>query len=110
MDYRDRTMLHGNAETLVLAILVDRPCHGYEIRKELATRSNEHFHFAFGRLYPLLRTMEHRDLITTTLAKSPLGRECRQHAITIKGRAELRVRKEKWHQFAVAMNRVLSRS
>ena len=109
MDYLDRTMLHGNAETLTLAILSDRPCHGYEIRKELATRSNEQFQFAFGRLYPLLRTLERRRLVTARWTKSRLSRECKEYALTAKGAAAYRLRKEKWHQFSTAMDRVLSR-
>jgi len=32
-------MLHGNAETLGLALLAEKPQHGYQLHKELATRS-----------------------------------------------------------------------
>ena len=110
MDYLDRTMLHGNAETLVLAILADRDCHGYELRKELAARSNEYFQFAFGRLYPLLQSLERRGLVTMRRTKSRLNRECREYALTGKGANALRDRKRKWQQFAAAMNQVLSRT
>jgi PadR family transcriptional regulator PadR len=103
-------MLHGNAETLVLAILADRDCHGYEIRKELATRSSERFQFAFGRLYPLLRSLERRGLVTARRTKSRLGRECREYALTAKGAVALRTRKTKWRQFAAAMDQILSGS
>ena len=110
MDYLDRTMLHGNAETLVLAVLADRPCHGYEIRKELATRSNEHFQFAFGRLYPLLQSLERRRLVTTRQTKSALHRDCKQYALTAAGANALRTRKTRWRQFVAAMDQVLART
>jgi PadR family transcriptional regulator PadR len=110
MDYLDRTMFHGNAETLVLAILADRDCHGYELRKELVARSNAYFQFAFGRLYPLLQSLERRGLVTMRRTKSRLNRECREYALTAKGAAALRDRKRKWQQFAAAMNQVLSRT
>jgi DNA-binding PadR family transcriptional regulator len=103
-------MFHGNAETLVLAILADRHCHGYELRKELAARSNEHFQFAFGRLYPLLQSLEHRGLVRMRETKSRLNRDCREYALTGKGAAALRDRKRKWRQFSAAMNRVLARA
>jgi len=109
MKYLDRAMLHGNAETLVLAILADRAVHGYELRKELATRSNEQFQFAFGRLYPLLRILARRGLVTVRETKSRLNRDCREYALTAKGATALRVRKQKWQQFSIAMNRVLAR-
>ncbi len=105
MGMLERTMLHGNAETLVLALLAWQPQHGYQIRKELAARSQHYFQFAFGRLYPLLAAMEQRGLVTSRLEKS--GRARRNFTITGKGLAELRLRKQKWHQFSAAMDRIL---
>ena len=110
MKYLDRAMLHGNAETLVLAILADRAGHGYELRKELATRSNEYFQFAFGRLYPLLRSLERRQLVTACWTKGERNRDQRKYTVTAKGRAQLVQRKFKWQQFSAAMNQILSRT
>ncbi len=107
MGMLERTMLHGNAETLVLALLARQPQHGYQIRKELATRSQHYFQVAFGRLYPLLAAMEQRGLVTSRLLKAGKSRERRNYTITAKGLAELRVRKQKWRQFSEAMDRVL---
>jgi len=100
-------MLHGNAETLVLALLAEKPQHGYQLRKELATRSHHYFQFAFGRLYPLLRAMEQRRLVTSRLVKAGKSRERRDFTITTKGLSELRLRKQKWQQFSAVMNRVI---
>ena len=41
-------MLHGNTETLVLALLAEEEQYGYQMRKELASRSHHYFQFAFG--------------------------------------------------------------
>ena len=108
MKYLDREMLHGNAETLVLALIAKDGGYGYQIRKDLATHSRHCFQFSFGRLYPLLRSMEHRRLVTARWAKAGKVRERKQYTITAQGRAELRERKRRWEQFSAAMNRVLS--
>jgi len=108
MKYLDREMLHGNAETLVLALIAKGEGYGYQIRKDLAARSHHCFQFSFGRLYPLLRSMEHRRLVTARWVKAGKVRERKQYTITTKGRAELRERKRRWEQFSAAMNRVLS--
>jgi len=108
MKYVDREMLHGNTETLVLAVLADGKSHGYQVRKELAQRSRHHFQFAFGRLYPLLRSMGRRDLVRSNWVKSGKLRKRNEYTITAKGVAALRERKRKWQQFSTAMNRVLS--
>jgi DNA-binding PadR family transcriptional regulator len=106
----DRELLHGNAETLVLALLAEGESHGYQIRKELALRSHHHFQFAFGSLYPLLRGLEDRRLVKARWIKAGRVRERRQYQITTLRRRELRERKRKWRQFAEAMELVLSSS
>jgi DNA-binding PadR family transcriptional regulator len=109
MGMLERKMLHGNAETLVLALLAESPQHGYQLRKELAARSHHYFQFAFGRLYPLLTAMEQRGLLTARLVKAGKSRERRNYTITAKGLSELRLRKQKWRQFSEAMDLILDR-
>ena len=103
----DRELLHGNAETLVLALLAENESYGYQIRKELAVRSHHYFQFAFGRLYPLLRSLEQRGLAKARWVKAGPVRERKQYAITPKGRAALQERADKWRQFSAAMKLVL---
>jgi PadR family transcriptional regulator PadR len=104
----DSEMLHGNAETLVLALLAEYEGYGYQIRKDLAARSDQYFRFAFGRLYPLLKTLEMRGLARARWVKVGASRRRRHYAITKKGLAVLAERKQKWLQFSSAMDRVLS--
>ncbi len=106
----DRELLHGNAETLVLVLLAEDECYGYQIRKELALRSHHYFQFAFGSLYPLLRGLEDRRLVKARWIKAGRVRERKQYQITTLGRRELQERKRKWRQFAEAMELVLSSS
>jgi DNA-binding PadR family transcriptional regulator len=108
MKYLNREMLHGNAETLVLALLAENGCHGYRLRQELAARSHDYFQMGFGRLYPLLRSMERRRLATARRVRVGKSREQRRYAITARGLAELRERKRRWHQFCAAMDCILS--
>ena len=108
MGMLERKMLHGNAETLVLALLSEDEQYGYQMRKELAEQSHHYFQFAFGRLYPLLAAMERRGLVRARWVKAGKSRQRKHYEITAKGLAELRERKHKWRQFREAMDRVLS--
>jgi len=103
----DRKMLHGNTETLVLALLAEEEQYGYQMRKDLATRSHHYFQFAFGRLYPLLATLEQRGLVRAHWVKAGKSRQQKHYRLTAKGLTELRQRKQKWRQFRDAMDRVL---
>jgi PadR family transcriptional regulator PadR len=104
----DRELLHGNAATLVLALLAEDECYGYQLRKELALRSHHHFQFSFGRLYPLLHNLEHRGLVRARWVKAGKVRQRKQYTITAKGRVELQARIRKWQQFSTAMDLILS--
>src|SRR5689334_9877248 len=99
-------LLHGNAETLVLALLAEGEGYGYKIRKDLADRSEQYFQFAFGRLYPLLRGLEIRGLAKARWVDNHSARRRKQYVITRKGREALRERKQKWKEFSTAMDRV----
>jgi PadR family transcriptional regulator, regulatory protein PadR len=102
-------LLHGNAETLVLALLAEGEGYGYQIRKDLANRSEQYFQFAFGRLYPLLRGLETRGLAKARWVKNRSVRRRKQYVITRKGLAALDDRKAKWSEFSKAMNKVLNK-
>jgi len=104
----ERELLHGNAETLVLALLAENDCYGYRLRQELAVRSHHYFQFSFGRLYPLLRDLERRGLIKSERVNVGKRHERKLCAITAKGRAELAERIHKWQQFAAAIDLVLA--
>jgi len=106
----DRELLHGHAETLVLALLANGEGYGYQLRKDLARLSKRYFQFSFGSLYPTLRTLEKRGLARTRWLKPRGAREHKQYVITAKGLKELEARKRKWRQFSGAMHRVLSQS
>ncbi len=107
MKYLNREMLHGNAETLVLALLAQKGCHGYRLRLELARRSRDYFQMGVGRLYPLLRSMERRRLVTPRCVRVGKSREQRRCAITVRGIVQLRERKRRWRQFCAAMDCIL---
>jgi len=107
MGMLERKMLHGNAETLVLAMLAEEEHYGYRMRRELAAKSRHYFFVAFGRLYPLLGAMQRRGLVRSRWVRAGKSRQRKHYEITAKGRAELHERKLRWRQFCDAMDHVL---
>lgn len=103
----DRKLLYGSTELLVLTLLARRPNYGYQIRRELRERSRHAIHFAFGRVYPMLHLMERRSWVRKWKQGSPKGPPRWLYAITPAGRAELKLRRQKWDAYASAMSRVL---
>ena len=74
----------GDVRGAILALLAERPMHGYEILQELAERTQGVWRPSPGSVYPALQLLEDQGLVTSSSAE---GR--RQYTLTDEGRAEL---------------------
>src|SRR4051794_7955943 len=78
-----RRMKRGNVRAAILALLAERPMHGYEMIQELESRTGGLWRPSPGSVYPTLQLLEDEGLIS--------GRESsgkRLFALTDTGRAE----------------------
>lgn len=73
----------GNVRAAVLALLVERPMHGYEMIQELDTRTGGIWRPSPGSIYPTLQLLEDEGLI---VSESSEGR--RRFTLTDTGQAE----------------------
>ncbi|HEY3485867.1 MAG TPA: PadR family transcriptional regulator [Ilumatobacteraceae bacterium] len=73
----------GAVGEAILALLADRPMHGYEVINELEERSGGRWRPSPGAIYPALGKLEHAGLIAA--APSPEG-DKRVYSITDEGR------------------------
>jgi DNA-binding PadR family transcriptional regulator len=74
----------GDVRLAVLALLNERPMHGYEMMQELADRTQGLWRPSPGSLYPALQLLEDQGLVSS---QTDEGR--RQFTLTDQGRAEL---------------------
>src|SRR3954470_18345027 len=56
----------GNVRAAILALLVERPMHGYEMIQELEARTNGMWRPSAGSIYPTLQLLEDEGLVTST--------------------------------------------
>jgi DNA-binding PadR family transcriptional regulator len=73
----------GDVRAAILALLAERPMHGYEMIQELEARTGGVWRPSPGSVYPTLQLLEDEDLIT---GEEVEGR--RRFALTDAGRAE----------------------
>ena len=92
---------------LVLNLLSQKSCYGYELIKTLKLRSNHVFDMKEGTLYPILHKLENEGLIRS-YNQEVSGRTRKYYAITDKGAKALMTEKEEWEQFSNAVNQVLT--
>lgn len=103
----DREMKKGSTELLVLALVEDRPRHGYEIGKLIEQRSGGVVQFHVASLYPLLYRLEKRNWIQGRWVEKAGQRRRRFYRITTEGRRVLAAQRSTWQEFVAAINRVV---
>src|SRR5437879_5471903 len=86
----------GNVRAAIVALLAERPMHGYEMIQELEARTNGVWRPSAGSIYPTLQLLEDEGVVTSTESE---GR--RRYALTDAGRAEAEgLQQPPWEQFA----------
>jgi len=104
-----RELIKGNIDSLLLSLIGEQPTYGYQILKELDTRSLGYFRFKEGTLYPALHRLEKMGLITSKWELTPSGRQRRYYHITERGNGLLAEKRSQWLSFATAMNLIIER-
>ena len=100
-------MRKGSTTVLILSLLSEGPMYGYQISKELTTRSGGVFDLKEGTLYPALHRMEKEGLLTSYWEVVEEGPSRKYYAITDQGRDMLSDKSRDWGEFARALLRVL---
>ena len=102
----DREVKRGSAEMLILALVEDRPRHGYEIAKLIEQRSDGVLQFHVASLYPLLYRLEKRGLIEGHWVEKASQRRRRFYKLTNAGHEILKEQRLTWKEFFAALDRV----
>ena len=102
----DREVKKGSTEMLVMALVEDRPRHGYEIAKLIEDRSAGVLQFNVASLYPLLYRMEKRGWIKGQWVEKAGQRRRRYYKLTAAGRKVLNEQRQTWADFFAALDRV----
>ena len=100
-------LLRGSSYSLVLSLIEQQPMYGYQIVKELASKSQGYFKFKEGTLYPVLHRLEKSGLIAGNWQTLPNGRQRRYYTITAMGLGKLALEKSQWHDFLNAMKLII---
>ena len=102
----DREVKRCSIEMLILALLEDRPRHGYEIANLIEQRSDGVLQFRVSSLYPLLYRLEKRGLINGRWVEKAGQRRRRFYKLTAAGQKILAEQRKTWKDFFAALDRV----
>lgn len=103
-------LMKTSSDSLLLYMIGQQPMYGYQIIKELETRSQGYFKFKEGTLYPALHRLEKAGLIAGKWQLAPNRRMRRYYHMTEKGYSALALERSHWQDFLKAMNLIIQPS
>ena len=103
-----KELLKGSTSIMVLKVISEGDCYGYQIIQKIAQRSGEVFRLNEGTLYPILHTMEKEGYLDSYRRESEAGRERKYYTITAQGKLQLAARMEEWSAYTEAVGGVLA--
>ena len=93
----DKGLMGGSSTLLVLSLLAEKDCYGYEMIRTLE-----------GTLYPILHKLESKGWVRSYKERTEVGRERKYYALTGLGQAQLAQEREQWETFQAAVQHVLA--
>jgi transcriptional regulator len=96
----------GSTELLILALVEDRPRHGYEIAKQISARSGGALVFHAASLYPVFYRLERKGWLAGRWLEKAGQRRRRYYRLTPAGRRVLEAQRQTWRSFIEAVDRV----
>lgn len=99
--------LQGALDLLVLKTLALGPNHGWGIQQRIKQVSRETLTVSQGSLYPALHRLEAAGFLASEMTASENNRRARVYRLTASGRRRLEAESDDWHQFSLAIRRLL---
>ncbi len=101
-------MLKGSTVVLVLSLLNREPMYGYQMIKEIEKESNSIFSFKEGTLYPILHSLESKNMIESYWCGNEGSRQRKYYRLTTKGKTELIEKQQEWVTFRSTVDKILT--
>ncbi|WP_088185738.1 helix-turn-helix transcriptional regulator [Desulfosporosinus sp. FKA] len=103
----DKSLITGSTTMLILKLLEESDMYGYQMIEELGKKSNNIFELKAGTLYPLLHTLEQKNILISYESTTDNARIRKYYSLTQKGRKHLKEKAEEWKVYTSAVNNVL---
>ena len=104
---RDRDMVQGTLDMLILKAVSLEPMHGWGITNRIEQITNNVLQVNPGSLYPALERLQDRGWITAEWGTTDAGRSAKYYRLTATGRRTLGNEEETWRRMVAAVDAVL---
>lgn len=103
----DRELMKGSIDILLLSLLLEKDCYGYEMAKNLRNLSNESYNMNEGTLYPALQRLEKKNYVVHYWSEELDGKRRKYYSITEDGKSILDEKLNSWKQINQLIKKTL---
>ena len=102
----NKELIKGSTDMLILNLLKNEDMYGYHMIKKLKEKSKNVFDLKEGTLYPILHSLEEKNLITSYWDETT-AKKRKYYTITEKGKKYLNEKETEWQIFSKGINDVI---
>ena len=100
----DKELMKGSIDILLLSQIAQKDMYGFEIVKNLQSKSNNLYKMSEGTLYPALQRLEQKKYLKSYWGDSETGGRRKYYSITELGKKELAKKIEEWNRLSELIN------
>lgn len=89
-------IIRGHLEAVILKLVIEKDCYGYEISKKIALRTQERFEIKEATLYAVIQRLEKREFIVSYYGDETQGGRRKYYTITNLGKAFYQEKLQEW--------------
>ncbi|MEH6940965.1 PadR family transcriptional regulator [Bacillus sp. JJ722] len=93
----DKEILKGSIDILLLSLISQRDCYGYEMAKSLKENSSYVYNMSEGTLYPALKRLERKEWVISYWKEIDGGNRRKYYQITDDGKKQLQSKLKDWN-------------
>lgn len=107
MGRKEKTLLYGTLDILILKAVSSGPLHGYRIGRWLRETSEGRIQVEEGSLYPALHRLDQKGYLKSEWGRSEFDRRVKCYILTDQGRKRLAREDREWADFVKAVGLIL---
>ncbi|WP_181347884.1 PadR family transcriptional regulator [Thalassobacillus sp. CUG 92003] len=91
-------IIRGHLDSIILRLVLEEDRYGYEISKEISSRTDNRFQIKEATLYAVFQRLEKKELIESYFGSVSKGGKRKYYRITTLGKAYLKETAEEWKE------------
>jgi len=91
-------LIRGHLDSIILNLIIEKDRYGYEISKEISSRTNDRFQIKEATLYAVFQRLEKKELIESYYGSFSKGGQRKYYRITTLGKAFYKETVEEWKE------------